>query len=305
MNGSRRLVAELRGRGSDDQGESMDVLLQLTLPIILILAFVVATEMRSLKSELAEANAHAEDLASENDALNEELQILVAEMDGTETGRLYQQLDLAILTLQHQLLLKAVAEVLDEERQSVGVREYPGLSPGVEDLLAGQVNPRFAAISSSLAARLNGEQRRYTRERLETSVVTRFQALVDTALDEGQLSSLKLRELRKISPENRASFAAQLAGELDAMAEQAAGVQLEVMLAWIASPAAEQAVKSGSSEAWRAIQSQHEEAVVREQVKDFVNLKALLLVDRLRELDVPLLDHTCLLVVNQLCSEIS
>ena len=305
MSGSRRLLAELQGRGGNDQGESMDVLLQLTLPIILILAFVVATEMRSLKENLAAASDNAQQLAAENEALNEELQILVKEMDGTETGRLYQQLELAILTLQHQLLLKSVAEVVAEERETLGLGEYPTLTPGVEDLLNARVNPRFASISGALAGRFNGERRDTTRARLEEAVITRFQALVDETLAEGEVSTLRHRQLREIVPENRASFVAQLAGELDTMAETAAGVQLEVMLAWIASPAAEQAVKSGSSQAWRAIQSDSEDAVVREQVKDFVNLKALLLVERLRAMDIPLLDRTCLLVVNQLCSEIS
>lgn len=304
MSGSRRLVAELRGRGGN-QDESMDVLLQLTLPIILILAFVVATEMRSLREELAEVSDSAQALSAENDALNEELQILVKEMDGTETGRLYQQLDLAILTLQHQLLLKAVAEVVAEERESLGLAEYPSLIPAVEDLLAGRVSPRFGLISASLAARFNGEALADTRARLVALVESRFQALADSTLAEGQVSTLRHRQLRDIVPENRASFTAQLAGELDAMAQVATGVQLEVMLAWIASPAAEQAVEVGSRQAWRAIQGDGEEAVVREQVKDFVNLKALLLVERLRAMEVPLLDRACLLVVNQLCSEIS
>ena len=304
MSGSRRLLAELHGRGSD-QGESMDVLLQLTLPIILILAFVVATEMRSLKEDLTSANENARELAAENAALDEELQILVKEMDGTETGRLYRQLDLAILTLQHQLLLKAVAEVVAGEREALGLGEFPSLTPGVKDLLDEQVNPRFASVSNELAGRFNGEGRSDTRARLEDAVVARFEALVDGTLADGEVSSLRHRQLREIVPENRASFVAQLAGELDAMAETAAGVQLEVMLAWIASPAAEQAVKAGSSQAWRAIQTDNDEAMVREQVKDFVNLKALLLVERLRNLDIPLLDRTCLLVVNQLCSEIS
>ena len=302
-----RSYAELNAelRGATDKGESMDVLLQLTLPIILILAFVVTTEIQSLNQDMDAMNAANAALRQENGDLQEEMQLLTKELQGTETGRLKNELDMAILTLQHQLLLQAADETAAELRAELELGRYAALAPKVEDLVQRRLRADFVRTSATLGTLFNGPGGfAKTEEKLRQTGINRFERLSDEIFPKGKVSGFRRGKLKKIAPENRQSFKAKLAGHLRAIEKEASAVQLELILAWIVSKQAEDAVKTSSASTWKRIQSGREEAIVKESVKDFVNLKALVLLEALDAQAAPMLDETCRLALNQNCSEL-
>ena len=297
------LNAELRGAA--DKGESMDVLLQLTLPIILILAFVVTTEIQSLNQDMEAMSAANAVLRQENSNLQEEMQLLTKELQGTETGRLKDELDMAILTLQHQLLLQAADETAAELRSDLQLDRYAALAPSVEDLVERRLHADFVRTSATLGMLFNGPGGfAKTEEKLRRTGMERFEHLTDEIFPEGEVSGFRRGKLKKVVPENQQSFAAKLAGRLHAIEKEASAVQLELILAWIVSKQAEVAVKSSSASTWKRIQTGREAAIVKESVKDFVNLKALVLLEVLNAQAAPMLDETCRLALNQNCSEL-
>jgi hypothetical protein len=82
--GDERIAAEADAPA--EPGESMDVLLQLTLPIVLILAFVVVTEVKTLTDQMWR---------------------LKKDIENTATGRLSRERDTTLMELQLQLLYQA------------------------------------------------------------------------------------------------------------------------------------------------------------------------------------------------------
>jgi hypothetical protein len=266
-----RLVAEVTA--SQDAGESMDVLLQLTLPIVLILAYVVVTEVRTLQGDLAG---------------------LQRDVRQTPTGELRGELDVAVLTLQQQLLLQATDEIAQEERDRLGLAEYKLAAPSVDEVLNKRVDERFARISKGLAERFNGpEGRLRTHQRLRQAVAARFEQLVQQVLAQHPaLGQARRQRLQEISDDNRRSYETKLDGHLSGMQEEGQTVQLKVVWDWTTSPRTGPEVEAESKALWEKIQTEKDEAVGHDLAKRFVTLKAQKLVGRFKAMGVPLLEET-------------
>lgn len=284
-------------------GTSMDVLLQLTLPIVLILAFVVATDIESLQQDIGSMQLEYSALAEQNEDLEQTLQVLTKEMQDEQSGRLLQHLDITIIALQQQLLLRVTDEVIAEQRDVLALPAYAGALPTVDDLLQRRIEPRFAATSAALAGLFNGSRQFELSEyRLRAEIIDRFQQQIDSLFSAGRIPGYKRSELKKLSRENRLAFQARLRGRLEAIRSEAGETQLELILAWIASKASEQAIQSQSRSLWQAIQIGGDERRIEQDINAFVNLKTLALIRLLAELSVPLLDQTCLMATDRPCS---
>lgn len=249
---------------SPDEGESMDSLLQLTLPIVLILAYLLVTEVKALRE--------------------------------TPIGQLRDKLDVAMLTLEHQLLLKATDEIARQEREDIGLADYKLATPGLEDVRDMRVDKfkRFISISTGLAERFNGlESKDKMRQRLHREVEARFETLVQEVVAQHRdLGEARHRKLQGISKENRHSYQTKLEGDLQTIEAEGVKVQLAVILAWLDDHQASQHVTMESRRSWRRIQSGGEDAEVSDQeAARFVNLKVDKLVEHFKNHGVELLDE--------------
>jgi hypothetical protein len=266
--GDDEIVTEVEG-GDREGGVSMDVLLQVTLPIVLILAFLVVTEVQSLTDQI--------------DRLQKDI-------EGTATGRLVEERDVALLELQEQLLYTATNEVGDNAEGELGLDRYAALTPPVDAILAGRVDADFAAASRAAHVALGDDQaRRRTETRLREAVEERFLALVD---EQTSLAGESRRRVLDITAENRESFELKLRGYVERFVDDTAAVQLDLMLRWLRDPEASERVEAESVGLWREIRAARETLTEAEAIDAFVDLKAAQLVAELEKQGVPLLGRT-------------
>lgn len=266
--GDDQLVSEVEG-GEREGGVSMDVLLQVTLPIVLILAFLVVTEVQTLTDQI--------------DRLQKDI-------EGTATGRLVQERDVALLELQEQLLYAATNEVGSAASSELGLDRYAALVPPVDRILDDEIGGDFVAASAAIHAALGDDRaRRGTEERLREAVQERFVSLVD---EQTSLAGDSRRTLLDISEANRESVNLKLRGYVESYLDEAAVVQLDLMLRWLRDPESSRRVEASSTDLWRAIREAPAGVTEDEAVAAFVDLKAADLVTRLERHGVPLLERT-------------
>lgn len=266
--GDDRLTEEI-GAG-ERHGQSMDVLLQLTLPMVLILAFLVVTEVQTLSDQIRR---------------------LKKDIQNTATGRLSEERDTTLMELRLQLLYQATDQVAQAEEEALALREYGLLAPGVDDIVTGQVDERFVATSQKLFELLNGEERREQAERrLRAAVEERFAELVAREL--GEFEADARASVLSIPAVHRMLYETKLQGHLERFLAMGTGVQLELMLDWLEDPTVGLTLRQQSLSLWRKLQQRltgaDTEAVPFE---DFVNLRAVKLVEALDTLGAPVLDR--------------
>lgn len=263
------LVTEVEG-GEREGGVSMDVLLQVTLPIVLILAFLVVTEVQTL---------------------TEEINRLQRDIDGTATGRLIQERDIALLELQEQLLYSATNEVGHAAEEELGLDVYAVLAPSIESLLAERVDPAFLKASREIHTSLGDSDARVrTEDKLRRAVEERFIELVD---EQTQLDGSSRSKVLAITDVNRESFEIKLRGYIERFIDSASAAQLSLMLRWLRDPEASRQVEEESLSLWRSIGA----ALVGgsaedERIEQFIDLKAASLAQRLERMGAPLLSRT-------------
>jgi len=272
-NGDDQLVTEVEG-GKREGSVSMDVLLQVTLPIVLILAFLVVTEVQSL-----------------TDQINR----LQKDIEGTATGRLSRERDLALLELQIQLLYAATTEVGSQTQAELGLDQYARLAPGVDEILNGNVAADFTASSRAVHAALgNDAARRRTEEGLRRVVEERFVELVE---EQTSLVGEPRRQVLEISDINRERFEIKLRGHIESLIDAAAAPQLELMLRWLSDPEVTQRIEEESVALWQRIRNPADEADETSDeaaIDAFVDLKAATLLRELDKLGIPMLERTVL-----------
>lgn len=271
-NADDQLVTEVEG-GKREGSVSMDVLLQVTLPIVLILAFLVVTEVQSL-----------------TDQINR----LQKDIEGTATGRLASERDMALLELQVQLLYAAATEVGEQAREELGIAAYTTRAPDAADVLAGALAPEFVAAARLLHGALGDESaRRRTEDRMREAVEKRFVELVD---EETSLAGEPRRRLLDISDANRELFQIKLRGHIESLIDAASAPQLALMLEWLRHPEASQRIAADSLELWREVRDAQGDGSDEAAIEAFIDLKAATLVRELGRLGVPILDRTVLQV---------
>lgn len=266
-NADDQLVTEVEG-GRRESAVSMDVLLQVTLPIVLILAFLVVTEVQSL---------------------TEQINRLQKDVEGTATGRLARERDMALLELQVQLLYAATTEVGTQAREEFALDVYTARAPDAAAVLAGTLDPDFVAAARALHAALGDEgARRGTEAHWRDAVEQRFTELVD---EQSGLAGEPRRRLLEISEANRELFHIKLRGHLEALIDAAGAPQLALMLEWLRHPEASRRIAEDSVELWREARDPNASA---DAIDAFIDLKAASLVRELARLGVPILDRTVL-----------
>jgi hypothetical protein len=263
-----RLVAEVDV--APEHGESMDVLLQLTLPIVLILAFVVVSEVRTMTEQMSR---------------------LKRDVENTATERLSRERDTTLMELQLQLLYQATDQVAQAEEEALALREYALVTPSVAEILRGDVDSRFAATSRTLDDLLNGErQRAATERRLHRAIEQRFSDLVAVELTEFDATARE--RVLDIVDEHRRLYETKLDGHLEQFEAVATAVQLDVMLRWLEHPDVATTLQPDSLSLWKRIQQRLRSDAPRDDAfDDFVNLRVARLVDHLSAQHVPLLDR--------------
>ncbi|MEM7403737.1 MAG: hypothetical protein AAF458_00530 [Pseudomonadota bacterium] len=218
---------------------SMDVLLQLTLPIVLILALIMTVEVSEYVDAMAELEAENDELRTERDAAVSDQRSMRADFERSATGELVQELERMVLTIQHQLLLKAVADSADAEADDIGLGRYAVEVPEPGALAAGDLSPAFRETTLALAARFNGDSAvRNTRTRLTAAVEARFDELAITYLDENPHMRRRAPALRQIEADNRVAFLTALDGHLARLSGVGFDVQMDLLTAWLQNPQA-------------------------------------------------------------------
>jgi hypothetical protein len=273
--GDDRLVEEVEAAPA--QGQSMDVLLQLTLPMVLILAFLVVTEVQTMTDQISR---------------------LKRDITNTATGRLSRERDTTLMELQLQLLYQATDQIAQAEEEALSLREYGLVAPSAAEILRGEVSPRFVTTSRQLDALLNGEQHRAaTEQRLRLAIEERFSELVDAELSE--FDATARNKVLSVAQKHRTLYQTKLDGHLQAFESVGTAVQLDVMLRWLEHPDVASTLQPDSLSLWKRIQVRlrSEEAEPAEggltdvPFDDFVNLRVLRLVHEFSTLHVPLLDR--------------
>lgn len=253
-----------------DSGESFDVLLQLTLPIVLILAFIVVTEFGVWKKQY--------------DAL-------YGQTVGTPMRTCLDQQKLALLTLQEQLLVKAAREVFEKKAGELQINRYASIVVTPEQILSRQLPHDFAAVSATLYQFFGTQKRRSEREaEMREQALKHYQELVNMqALSGSGLTEDSLETLRHIVPANEAKLDTSVTGEMGILFRKAADPQLELISKWIYSEPATTAAGEEIRKAWQDLVNA---AASDKQAKSdrFVNLKVLALQQSLNRLDAPLLE---------------
>jgi hypothetical protein len=266
--GDDRVLAEVDA--APEHRESMDMLLQLTLPIVLILAFVVVVEVQTMTEQMSR---------------------LKRDVENTATERLSRERDTTLMELQLQLLYQATDQVAQGEEEALALREYALVAPSVAEILRGDVNPRFVATSRTLDELLNGEERRAaTERRLHRAIEQRFSDLVAAELAEFDVTARD--KVLAIPEAHRRLFETKLDGYLEQFEAVATGVQLDLMLRWLEHPDVSTTLQPDSLSLWKRIQQRlHSEESQDGAFDDFVNLRVARLVGQLSARQVPLLDR--------------
>lgn len=246
---------------SSNEGESFDVLLQLTFPMVLILAFVVFTQVRALEENLKEVEA---------------------QLIGTETGKLREKLDLAIIELQKQLLTKAVEEVIVEEQTASGLDEYASLVPTPDAVISGQMGSRYPSLSYQLYNRFNRPATTVKPE-LKRRVEVRYQAL---AAEHVVLQS------EPISEANGLFLETELDGNISKLIDRIVAIQRQGISRWLSSPSADQVSKSESERSWIQLILGSNDPTVTDRRNRFNNVTLEKLKEILNKAGAPMLDRT-------------
>ncbi len=242
----RRLNAQLNAGQDDERSESegTDVLLQVTLPVVLVLALLVVTEVQSLRQELDETRAASEQLEqalaaaqATNERLGEELSAaqrsLELERSDDRGKTLRDQRELMFITVREKLLREATNEVARGERERLDLDAYSVTAPNSEDVRGGLIQDRFKQISRQLAAIFNDpRQQSAFAEQVRTAVTELFNQKVDEyfaanrLLDEPGLR----RRTKHFEPQDEARFLRELKAHVDSIQRDAVNVQLRVVL---------------------------------------------------------------------------
>ncbi len=258
------LERELEGAPRDD--ESMDVLLQLTLPIVLILAFLVVTEVA---------------------ALHGEIDFLKSLLGSSSAEEVSKDMDFVILSLQLQILVKVSDDVASTARDELGISTYGSEAPSAQEIVAGSLSDSFKLTSRNLKALLDAPPASSPLLRqLRKESNRRFkEEVAEVTRQRPQLSPAKRLQLLEITRENRQYLEDKLLGHVGTMREDGVRVQQQIFLDWIRADSRADLERSaelfekgvrGERTAWR----------------ELVRVPGASLAERLADLDAPLLSAT-------------
>lgn len=240
-----------------ESGEAFEVLLQLLFPITLILAFVVITELAALQNTSAGvANAERHE---------------------------------AIISLQEQLLLKAVSETFTKESEDLQLAHYEALMPSPDQILDGGTSPVFVVTTQKLYDEFGTSARKSQMiRRMHERSTQHYQELVaQYSTTHTGFTQNSLAELADITPENANKLEGMLSGEMDKLVQRATEPQLNLIGNWIRSERTTQESGPAIARVWQELQNAP--AAEKQNISDkFVNLKIRELQKRMLDLKAPI-----------------
>ena len=248
---------------SSSAEDSFGVLLQLILPVTLILAFVVVTELRQFKN-------------------------LYDGTINTPPGQAIQQAEEAILTLQEQLLLKAVRDVFEAQATELDLPGYFARIPTPDQVVDHVLSTEFTSTTRILYDRLGTRTRRSaTQARMRELAIGRFKELAEQEIASHPTMGEKLRQISSV---NVPKFDRAISGEMDDLFRKASEPQYDLIVRWLRSPRTTDASGEEIRKAWEAFVSA-EPADRKSRSDRFVNLKILALEEILDHSKAPLLEE--------------
>jgi hypothetical protein len=238
------------------ESESFDVLLQLTLPIVLILAFVVVTELATLRRN--------EDRFK----------------DAVQGTPIKTHLDMRA-ALQRLLIEKAVEQVMKEEEATTGIGEYKNILPTADQVLEEQLPERFREITLIFHRRYN-DPYRSTKWELRERIRRIYEKLAAANPDlvEREISQREMDDVLE----------AELTRRIEELIKRACDIQAMVITAWVSSGRAVKSVESESQKWWGLLQRPAAEAEPGLLSEKYRTLMVDALQRRLSDARVPLLD---------------
>jgi hypothetical protein len=256
----------------DSAEESFDVLVQLTLPITLILAFVVITKLTVSQKDYERIK---------RDCIS------------TPIGILWSREKAALLSLQEQLLIQAVRDVYEAQATAIGIVHYEASLPASDQIVDRTLPPNFADITQALFDFAGTAPRRAAAERdMKERALVRYAALVKQELAEHvEFGEDKRELLTRIDPTNRPKLDKSVAGEMQAFLRKAADPQIALIGKWIDSKRATELSGTEIRKAWEDFVNARPEDK-RSKSDYFVNLKVHSLATALSGLHAPLLEDS-------------
>lgn len=241
------------GASDDAAGESFDVLLQLTFPIVLILAFALLL-------------------------LRHDLSVI----SSTPQAEVRRQMESLILELQKQLLAKAVQDTIAEEERAAQLSAYATSMPSPESIAAGNVDDRYRTLAPALYRRFNRPDRDLLPD-LHRRAIDRYDVL---AAKQPGLAG------RPVSAANEVFLDTMLDGSAAQLIDRIVAIQQDLAFAWLRSEAAARMTRQQSRSIWNLFVSRRDESAEAMSRQQFNNLKLDYLRDEMARLGVPLLEKT-------------
>lgn len=254
----------------DGAEESFDVLVQLTLPVTLILAFVVITKLSVSQREYERIK---------RDCIS------------TPIGVLWSRERAALLSLQEQLLVKAVRDVFEKQAMAIGMVHYEASMPPPDQIVNRTLPPDFATITRALFDFAGTATRRALAEQeMKERALDLYASLVKQQLAEHvEFGEDKRELLTRIDPANMPKLDKAVAGEMQAFLRKAADPQITLIGKWIDSKRATELSGEEIRKAWEGFVNARPEDK-KSKSDYFVNLKVRSLAATLSGLHAPLLE---------------
>lgn len=262
----------------DGQSGSMDVLLQLTLPMVLILAILVISWLAELKRTEMELNQ------------------IMEEIKDSSVDNLLNEMEHTVLSLQYQFLIKATENVVNNEKDLIRIDKYEKSLPSSENIQVASINAEFKAISESLYYRFGDRKMfRNYKSKLRRKIEDDFKELVNEYLVSNPEMALgRQGKLRKITEENREKYEKLLVGELEKVKNIGMDAQYKLILEWIESGNDTTTSKSNPEavQVWRRFSVEKSPELAKKESDRFTYLLVDDLVSQLHRQKVDLITDT-------------
>ena len=291
MSSSRDALMDALSANTQER-PSMDILLQLTLPIVLILALIMSVEVNDFVAELAQLEAENQELQQQKDVAEADQRSMREDFERSATGELVKELERMVLTIQQQLLLKAAAEVMAQQRATLALDSYAAATPTPTELASGRIQPQFRESTAAVAAMLDGQTALSgSRVRAAEQVEVRFAELATAYLNENSHMRRRTTALHAIEPDNRVAFETVIEGHLSGFRTTVFDAQMALITTWLQDSATLDSLATSSEVAalWRSIQTasgQNLEVLLER----FANLKVREALDAAGHANIVLLD---------------
>lgn len=225
------LLARYTGRKdpeSHSDGESLDVLLQLTLPIVLILALFIVTQMEALENAFKRKQIQLEEAKEELKEKDEQLEWERSSAKASAEGKIKKD---AIITFQEKYLREATEEVIKKERERLGIDAYRGAAPSSHMLSQGEIGRGFKDSSQRIYEVFEStDSLEKQLAEIDKQIIAEFHKKLDKHLKtHTHYRPWHRADMEDITPENRGKYQRDLRARRNEIINEAVGVQIKMI----------------------------------------------------------------------------